>query len=63
MNRLKKIMVRDGDWRLVQYRSPDSGRTDPALLQASEQSRQNADWRPRFSRSASHMPAQPRCRR
>ena len=27
MNRLKKIMVRDGDWRLVQYRSPDSKRT------------------------------------
>jgi hypothetical protein len=27
MNRLKKILVRGGDWRLVQYRSPDSGRT------------------------------------
>jgi hypothetical protein len=27
MNRLKKIMVRDGDWRLIQYRSPDSRRT------------------------------------
>ena len=34
-----------------------------ALLQASERSRQNTDLRPRFSRSASHRPAQPRCNR
>jgi hypothetical protein len=40
-----------------------AGACRPRLLQASEQSRQNADSRPRFSRSASHMPAQPRCRR
>jgi hypothetical protein len=40
-----------------------AGECRPRLLQDSEQSRQNADWRPRFSRSASHMPAQPRCRR
>jgi hypothetical protein len=24
---MRKIMVRDGDWRLIQYRSPDSKRT------------------------------------
>jgi hypothetical protein len=27
LNRMRKIMVRDGDWRLIQYRSPNSKRT------------------------------------